>query len=320
MSGQTPLLGSLLIIDLELELATPLVIRGGTSSWSQGRVGKARNLNMRYSKRNRKKEGKEWTELGDLQTQAEIVDGQLALSFHLPASSLRGATRSWVLSQLLPRELRKLVMDDSRPENMAKVLADPRGRAVLELFGFAGGDDQIGSQKGKLEVSCGPLVAGESTKLGIVMSGSWDSRFVDYLNEQKFNTPCHIKTRSPLDRITGGTLDGALHSFLEILPGARTHARLQVRNPNTQDEYILSGLISDIDKGLLRVGGLTRIGRGRMKVVQERWTRHSLHEPPKPEATCAEPLGWLLKDENRDVTALRESLARPLEEVFHAQG
>lgn len=320
MTGIKALVGEQLVVSLELELLTPLMIRGGTSSWSQGRINKARNTNMRYAKENKKKSpgtDNEWTELGDFQTMPEVRNDQLELSFHLPAASLRGAFRTWALRQLLPDSLRAKVLDDSTPENLAAVLETPVGRGVLELFGYAGSGETTGSRQGRIQFESGQL-SGQGEALGIIMPGSWDDKQVHRLAQQKFNCACHIKTRSPLDRITGGTLSHGLHSFLEVLPGARVKSRITVRNPTAADTYILSGLLADLDDGLLRVGGLVRIGRGRLKVVTQDWSRYKLKQQPTTGAAGNDPLDWLFTKEAVPAEGAARALSAPLEEVFDA--
>jgi CRISPR/Cas system CSM-associated protein Csm3 (group 7 of RAMP superfamily) len=82
------------------------------------------------------------------------------------------------------------------------------------------------------------------------------------------NAARQMTVRNPLDRITHASRDGGLHHFLEFSRGQSFNVQLVIRNPQASDLGLLSLWQREMDDGLLRLGALSSVGRGRVKVVE----------------------------------------------------
>jgi len=85
-----------------------------------------------------------------------------------------------------------------------------------------------------------------------------------------------MPARNPLDRITHASRDGGLHRFLEVIRGETSKVRLRIINPLDCDLALLGLWVRELNDGMLRIGTLSSIGRGRMEVRQqtyELWRR-----------------------------------------------
>ncbi|OEU62673.1 MAG: hypothetical protein BBJ57_11930 [Desulfobacterales bacterium PC51MH44] len=80
-----------------------------------------------------------------------------------------------------------------------------------------------------------------------------------------------------MDRITHAAREGGLHYFLEFSPNQTFDVVLRVVNPDPVHLGLIALWEREIDTGILRVGGLTSIGRGRLKVEN---SQHDLFALP----------------------------------------
>jgi hypothetical protein len=80
-----------------------------------------------------------------------------------------------------------------------------------------------------------------------------------------------------VDRITHAAREGGLHYFLEFSPGQTFDVVLRVVNPKPVHLGLIALWEREIDTGMLRVGGLTGIGRGRLRVEK---SQHDLFALP----------------------------------------
>jgi CRISPR/Cas system CSM-associated protein Csm3 (group 7 of RAMP superfamily) len=75
-------------------------------------------------------------------------------------------------------------------------------------------------------------------------------------------------TRNAIDRFTGGTVSGALYTEKTYFDGSTTLV-IHLRNDNELLKSLIFACIRDLDAGYLAIGGLTAVGRGLFKVVDD---------------------------------------------------
>jgi len=254
----------------KLRLETPLCIKSNSSSAFNPTDGekKTRNCNMSFGW-NRSATNDE-VQISDAHFGIHIKDGRVIPCYSIPGSSIRGSLRSWTIKHLVKEELWGLLHKlDEGKENIHKIEealeSNPGLELALDCFGMAVEEpDRVEgniSQAGRMKVEALPLEI-ESEKPW-VQGNDWkpeESRFGPQ------NVCRHISVRGPVDRITHAAKEGGLHYFLEFSPNQTFDVVLRVVNP----EPVHLGLIAlwerEIDTGILRVGGLTSIGRGRLRV------------------------------------------------------
>ncbi len=100
-----------------------------------------------------------------------------------------------------------------------------------------------------------------------VMDGEFRSNGNQYGPD---NAKLHIKTRNPLDRVTQSAKEGGLHSFLEFSPGQELNVTISIRDPQPFDYKLLECWEKEIEEGMIRFGGLTGIGRGRVSFINNK--------------------------------------------------
>lgn len=265
----------------KLRLETPLCIKSGSSSAFNPTDGekKTRNCNMSFGW-NRSATNDE-VQVSDAHFGIHIKDGRVIPCYSIPASSIRGSLRSWTIKHLVKEELWGLFHElDEDKENIHKIKealeSNPGLDFLCDFFGMAVEEqDPVEgsiSKAGRVKVEVLPLDA-ESEKPW-VQGNDWKPR------ENQFgpkNACRHISVRGPVDRITHAAREGGLHYFLEFSPNQTFDAVLRVVNP----EPVHLGLIAlwerEINAGILRVGGLTSIGRGRLRVKN---SQHNLFALP----------------------------------------
>ena len=261
---------AVLVTKWKLRLETPLCIKNNSLSAFNPTDGekKTRNCNMSFGW-NRSTTNDE-VKVSDAHFGIHIKDERVIPCYSIPASSIRGSLRSWTIKHLVKEELWGLLHElDEDKENIHKIKealeSNPGLELALDFFGMAVEEpdrieDSI-SQAGRIKVEVLPLEK-ESEKPW-VQGNDWkpeESRFGPQ------NVCRHISVRGPVDRITHAAREGGLHYFLEFSPNQTFDVVLRVVNP----EPVHLGLIAlwerEIDTGILRVGGLTSIGRGRLRV------------------------------------------------------
>jgi len=75
-----------------------------------------------------------------------------------------------------------------------------------------------------------------------------------------------VVSRSPLDRVTRGTKTGGLHNFMELKPGFEFKIILRIVNAVPEDLGFIDFWERSINQGLIRLGGLRSVGKGRISV------------------------------------------------------
>jgi len=272
---------AVLVTKWKLRLETPLCIKNNSSSAFNPTDGekKTRNCNMSFGW-NRSTTNDE-VQVSDAHFGIHIKDGQVLPCYSIPASSIRGSLRSWTIKHFVKEELWGLLHErDEDKENIHKIKealeSNPGLELALDCFGMAVEEpDRIEDnicQAGRMKVEALPLEK-ESEKPW-VQGNDWkqgESRFGPQ------NVCRHISVRGPVDRITHAAREGGLHYFLEFSPNQTFDVVLRVVNPDPVHLGLIALWEREIKIGMLRVGGLTSIGRGRLKVEN---SQHDLFALP----------------------------------------
>lgn len=278
---------SVLLVEWLLVCKTPLVIRNGKTLAYTENTGRpktrGRDLTLQWREADKKGQKK-----NDKITEAEVAslaygyaieDGQVVSYHFVPASSVRGALRSWTLRHLLHPDFRgKLLPPSSEDKAETKVYLAELKRAleyrrygyelVASLFGLATdtrSGEELPANVGRLSVETEDFAGMEGGKIevGGAMMGA---------RQGPQNVRRQMRVRNPLDRITHGSKDGGLHHFLEICRGETFTVRMAIVNPLDSDIGLLSLWQRELDDGMLRLGALSSIGRGRVAIQTQQYT------------------------------------------------
>lgn len=271
---------SVLLAEWEMLCSTPLVIRNGYHiAYTDSAQTKTRYHDLKLKWRN--KENKEY-EVSSLHYGYEISNAQVC-SFHFVSpNSVRGALRSWSICNLVHPALYPALNPASNEDKDAvaahkvcvlKGLAqsDTGCELIASLFGLAAdeGESDMPSNAGRLTIETERF---NGTELWPVDVGG--------VSMETTGGPCNVRremtTRNPLDRMTHASVDGGLHRFLEFARGATFKVHLRIINPLDCDLGLLGLWVRELNDGMLRIGALSSIGRGRMEVQKqayELWRR-----------------------------------------------
>lgn len=268
-----------------LNLETPLVVRsGGHFVWKNAEKKKTRNYWMEFNWMLTDKEG--WHHVSDLYHSVEIKENQIVPYYHIPSSSVRGALRAWTIEHLLKREhwdiekyLKPLTADALKNKTADLIRLEP----ILDLFGFAveGTDKAITKEftkAGRLKIIVDRF---EATDEKPCVDGDWASNGIKTFGPE--NAKRHVKPRNPLDRITHAAKDSGLHHNLEFSEGQKFKITFKIRKAKTSEQHeeakiseecdfdkkLLKKWREEINAGIIRIGGLTGIGRGRVSVQDQ---------------------------------------------------
>ncbi|OGR14459.1 MAG: hypothetical protein A2097_10900 [Desulfobacula sp. GWF2_41_7] len=281
------------IITWEMETATPLCIKSGTTSlWNQAsstmekKPSKIRHVDSEY---NFYKKGPlaDDASISDFYYTIAIDQEQLVLTHEIPASGIRGALRTYSIKRLahkehwnaalfpekentkLPIEATKERDDLKRIEyskNLKTALKTPGWQLVRNIFGLAADtmDAEIENEtiKGRLQVETGSL---ESISKEQFQKNVFDGNFKTF-EPGPTNGRMLFTTRNPIDRVTHAAKNKGLHSFTELAPGNRFLITLRFLNPIPEDLGMVALWEQGLHQGLLRMGGLKSAGRGRLDV------------------------------------------------------
>lgn len=270
---------SVLLIRWNLRCETPLVIRNGLSvGYTEAKQPKSRGLNLEF-KWVEKEAGSEHA-VSILHYGYEVNDSSVSAYHFVPSSSVRGALRSWTINHLVntdflgsitpPPQDDKILLEDYL-NNVRSALADRRNgyQLVASLFGLAL-DTQDTSKSlgnaGRLQLETDKFT--QAKVQPIVVNG--------ILNNQAQVGPGNVgrqmTVRNPLDRVTHASKEGGLHHFLEFCRGESFTMQMSVLNPQGCDLGLISLWRREMNDGLLRLGALSNIGRGRVCVKEESYT------------------------------------------------
>jgi len=140
------------------------------------------------------------------------------------------------------------------------------GHLIQNLFGIGtdSEDAQLTDQSvaGRIQLTVGDLaeLSAEEFKKHLIDGDFKNCEF------GSTNGKMNIKTRNPLDKITNAAKEGGLHSFMELSKGNEFSVFINIINPTPKDFGFIALWEQGIETGLLRLGGLTSIGRGRLTI------------------------------------------------------
>lgn len=273
---------SMLLAEWELLCNTPLVIRNGyriayTDSAQPKTKTRYHNLQLKW----RNKINQEY-EVSSLHYGYEIRDDQVCSYHFVSPSSIRGALRSWSIRHLVhpalspalnpaPNEDEEAVAAHKACVFKGLAQSDTGCELIASLFGLAAdeGEADMPSNAGRLAIETERF---SRTELGPVDVGGVDME----TSGGPSNVHREMIARNPLDRMTHAAVGGGLHRFLEVAPGATFRVHLRIINPLDCDLGLLGLWVRELNDGMLRIGALSSIGRGRMEVqnqAYELWRR-----------------------------------------------
>jgi CRISPR/Cas system CSM-associated protein Csm3 (group 7 of RAMP superfamily) len=290
---------SLLKCSWTVELKTPLVIRASTSAAihnknKEEQKGRRAEYNFRWEDlADDKDKNKEWSAVKDFNYDFFVAeDNTLKARYSIPGSSVRGALRQWTIQALvkekekglfsLPKLGNEVVINKAERMKIARKAVEDNENYwhdILSLFGIAfdlnpGVDDPL-TWSGRLDIGTVNLIPAEQ--------GSTDGYVYDVTDVNACapkNIKSHLKTRSPLDRVTMAARDRGLHSGIEMSEGERFTLEFWILNPRPNDLRILKLWKRDLDAGFIRFGGLTSQGRGRVKIEENFYTLYAAANTP----------------------------------------
>jgi CRISPR/Cas system CSM-associated protein Csm3 (group 7 of RAMP superfamily) len=281
---------------------TPLAIRNGLQiAYSDAAPTKTRYRNLRLA----------WqaTQETDHAVAAlhygyEIRDGAVH-SFHfVPPSSVRGALRSWTIRHLVHPTLRG-AFTPTPSEALDEALAyqailkqglaqrDSGCELIASLFGLAADDAETGAPANAGRLSIATEKFAEHGLRPVDVSGETMAAA-----EGPDNVRRQMPVRNPLDRMTHASRAGGLHRFLEVARGQAFRVHLRILNPLDCDLGLLGLWVRELNDGMLRIGALSSIGRGRVAVREqsyELWRR-----PNAPLLECHAQLSEAAAGSRRD--------------------
>ena len=264
------------VITWALRAETPLCIKSGTiSAYKDKQV----NFGTKLRDKDKEKDKNSESTVSDFYFDAAFNDAASPLPeavFRIPASSVRGALRNYTIRRLIPKDMQNAALfekvDDEEQRNatmekqknrLKKALNEPGWRLIQNLFGFAadvGDEDDVTVSKedrlenetvaGRLQVICDDVIM----------------KVVD-LDLEKKDCPIYVVPRSPLDRVTRGTKEHGLHNFMELKPGYEFKVLFRLLNPTPEDLGFFTFWEKSVNQGLIRLGGLSGVGKGRLKVM-----------------------------------------------------
>ncbi len=303
---ETPFLAgvhSVLKVEWELELVTPLCIKNGHSfAWKSVGDGSKKRRNYKTEfKWNKPPKGDE-NEIADLHYSIFIENGKPVPKYQVPASSLRGALRAWTIRHLVNRFLwdeewhslhheknKNDLQNFLKPDfDAGKIkIADIRKIVINKKYGFglvAGlfgmtlenlDDKENYAHAGRLYIETEPF-KGKNKKLKL------DTTWMETGNNYGPNNAVRqITWRGPVDRITHGAKDKGFHTFLEFEAGQSFNTFFTIINPKPVDLGLLRLWQNEINTGFLRLGGLASVGRGRLEIMDNSTVWYSKSTLPK---------------------------------------
>ena len=279
---------SVLLARWMLECKTPLVIRNNLSlGYTEPKPAFPKSRGLDLSFKWQRPDPDRDLEVAALHYGYE-VDGSTMSAFHrVPASSVRGVLRSWTINHLALREYRnRFVPLEMRGEKETQEEYDRRTEEhlaavrrglempgsgyglIASLFGLAleTREGNVGlSNAGRLDLQTGKF--SQATPFPVSVNGTVVQGDVGPKNAKR-----QMTVRNPLDRITHASKEGGLHHFMEFCQGETFTVDLSILNPECSDLGLLSLWVREMNDGLLRIGALSSIGRGRVQVADQSYT------------------------------------------------
>ena len=262
---------------------TSLCIKAGTTSgWRQASSpDKLRLVDASLDFFQKERQTTDGATLADFYYDTRIRNDQVEVQYCIPSRSVRGALRNQTIKRLvMEKEYWNAglygVRKDGASEEMLRegaetlkaALKTPGWHLVQNLFGLGvdSGDDGLDDESvaGRLSIMVGDLKkqSGDEFKKTLISGSFIQNGFTPGSTHGKMV----ITTRSPLDHIIHAAKDGGLHSFMELAPGNQFSITIRIVNPKPEDLGLVAFWEREINNGLLRLGGLTSVGRGRLHI------------------------------------------------------
>lgn len=268
---------SVLLIDWRLRCETPLAIRNGEAlAYTDSGDSKTRSQNLHlYWELPREKQFK----VAALHYGYEVEENKVTAYHFVPPSSVRGALRAWTirhlvhpdfLGSLTPPPQEEAEQTEKYVQNLLSALQKRSNgyELIASLFGLAADTQptrELPSNAGRLGIEADKILNAHLRAVDVGGSPMHSDNGPENINR-------HMTVRNPLDRITHASKKGGLHHFLEFCRGQEFKLRLIIRNPQNSDIGLLYFWRQDIDLGLLRLGALASIGRGRVSIQEQSYT------------------------------------------------
>ncbi len=273
-------------VDWSLICETPLVIRNGLDiCYTVSEAVKTRNQGLNFAWKG-KVEKTEY-EVAALHYGYEVKDGKVGKYHFVPASSVRGALRTWTIRQFVQSDFQGRLTPPKADQSEAiqayfksvqAALTSPQTGypLVAGLFGLALEARQqadLPGNAGRLIVETEPFASPAGRAIAI--NGPQPGGEMGPANARR-----EMAVRNPLDRVTHASKDGGLHHFLEFCRGETFGVHLSILNPRQADLGLVSLWVREMNTGLLRLGALTSIGRGRVRVQEQGYRLWQAHGRP----------------------------------------
>jgi len=283
---------------------TPLVVRNGMKITSlineqENNRGAATSLQWKAPRKQQPHPNPRLTEseVASLYYGYEVINNQLISSHFFPPSSLRGSLRSWTINHLIRPEDRKGIFPPSKVDeqgteqylaHMRQALSDSKSgyQWIASLFGMAfdsRSEENDFSNAGRLRVETSAFLNQQPKPIAV--NGAIENGMIGPLNAQR-----QLSFRNPLDRVTHASKKGGLHHFLEFCKGESFVVTLRVLNPQPADLGVISVWRRELDAGMLRLGALSSIGRGRVSIDDQDRASYQLWLAPGAKAFTGAPL------------------------------
>jgi len=104
-----------------------------------------------------------------------------------------------------------------------------------------------------------------------VDGNNWDKHAAKCIWPDKCLAP-HQTPQYPLDRITQAAKEGGLHNNLEFSKDQKLILEIKILSLKDFDKQLLARWEKEINAGQILLGGLSGIGRGRVKVLERKET------------------------------------------------
>lgn len=265
----------LLKVNWKLRCETPLAIRNGVSILYRDRDDqKSRGIDISFKWQRPQFDSDH--EVSALHYGYQVKDNNLESYHFVPASSIRGSLRSWVINHLVLQEYQKNIMPPSKEEeaetkkyltNIREALENPHSgyQWIASLFGLA-----FDTRDEEFDLSNAGRLWVETTQFSnpkaqpVQVNGILEEGLAGPDNARR-----QMTVRNPLDRMTHASKEGGLHHFLEFCKGESFDIHFTILNPQASDLGLLSLWRREIDTGMLRLGALSSIGRGRVSIQDQ---------------------------------------------------
>jgi len=276
---------SVLLADWELACKTPLVIRNGQQiAYSDKTPDKTRlgKLSLSWEM-----PADEEHSVAALHYSYEIHDDRVHRHHFVPASSIRGALRSWSIRNLVHPSLYETFSSPANEDETAVNLhrlcvrqglhqRDTGCELISSLFGLASDEheESAPSNAGRLSIETQKF-SGAGLRMVAVSDAKMEAP------SEPDDVHRQMPVRNPLDRMTNASRKGGLHRFLEVCRGERFVVQLRIINPLDCDLGLLGLWVRELNDGMLRIGALSSIGRGRMAVLRQEYELWRRPNAPK---------------------------------------